>query len=506
LKDPLFWLAAALLTASLSFGGATRQGLVSDAIPELVSLPLLALALPRALPLLKGSPSALALVVGVIMLPCIQLIPLPPRLWTALPDRDFIAEILRTAGAPISWRPISLAPSETWRALLSLLPAVAMFLAALSLGRQARERLMLLVLAIGVGSVLLAMLQVLGGPDSGLYFFSFTNVGKGVGFFANANHFGALEYALLPLGAAALAETRARSPVFLLAVLGGVAPALLFALALTGSRSAIVLGALSAAATLAFVLAPEVARFGRRRSLALIAASALGLLPVAMGLGLLQILSRFAEQDVAEDARWKIAANAWVGIWSYFPVGAGVGTFPSAYPLHEQAADLIPEFVNRAHNDGLETLFEGGAGSLLLLLGFVIWLSRKSYCAFVRQDAVEGRQARAGAIAMWLLLIHSLWDYPLRTIALETLFGFCAALQFAPPSHEPFGFAWPQRGRHKARPRTGVDGAITPRFCQDDSGSFLNTVRRLSAATRLPVPVRLVFGEALKPPRFRLRA
>jgi hypothetical protein len=37
-------------------------------------------------------------------------------------------------------------------------------------------------------------------------------------------------------------------------------------------------------------------------------------------------------------------------------------------------ADLIPDFVNRAHNDGLETLLEGGAGSLLLLLGFIAWL------------------------------------------------------------------------------------------------------------------------------------
>jgi O-antigen ligase len=393
----------------------------------------LALALPRALPLLKRSRSALALIVGVIALPCIQLIPFPPGLWSGLPARDFIAEILTAAEAPLSWRPISLIPSETWRALLSLLPAIAMFLAALGLEREARRYLTLLALAIGLASALLAMLQVLGGPESGLYFFSFTNFGKGVGFFANANHFGAFEYVLLPLGAAALAETRTRSTTFLIAVLGGVAPALLFALALSGSRSAIILGTISAAATLAFVLAPELAKLGRRRSIAFIAVPALALLPVAIGLGLLQILSRFAEQDLAEDARWKIAASVWAGAWSYFPVGAGVGTLPSAYPLHERVADIIPEFVNRAHNDGLETLFEGGAGSLLLLLGFVIWLGRASYRALVRQDAVEGRQARAGAIAMWLLLGHSLWDYPLRTIALQTLFSFCAALQFAPP-------------------------------------------------------------------------
>jgi O-antigen ligase len=432
----VFWFSGAVLVASLVFGGATSQGLISESVPELMSLPLLALALPRAMPFLKTYPSALALVVGVIALPCLQLIPVPPELWKALPGRDFVAEILTTAQAPISWRPISLIPSETWRALLSVLPAVAIFLAILSLGRDARRRLLLIALAIGVASALLGMLQVLAG---GPYFYTFTNPGTAVGFFANHNHLAALEYALLPLGAAALAETQTPSPAILVAILGAVASALLFALTLTSSRSALVLGGISVAATLAFVLTPELTVLGRRRSLGLIAAFALALLPIAIGFGLLSIFTRFGKQDLAY-LRDIIAANTWAGLKSYFPVGAGLGTFPSVYPLHERVADLILDLVNRAHNDGLETLLEGGAGSLLLLLGFIAWLGASTFRAFAREDAVKGRQARAGVIAMWLLLIHSLWDYPLRTIALETLFCFCAALQFAPPAPRRFRF------------------------------------------------------------------
>ena len=121
------------------------------------------------------------------------------------------------------------------------------------------------------------------------YFFTFTNEGTAVGFFANHNHLAALEYALLPLGAAALAETQTPSPAFLVAILGAVASALLFALTLTASRSAMILGGLSAAATLAFVLTPELTVLGRRRSLALIAAFALALLPIAIGFGFLNI-------------------------------------------------------------------------------------------------------------------------------------------------------------------------------------------------------------------------
>ena len=419
---------------ALIAGGATRQGLGSDAIPELVSLPLLAMALPRAWPSLKRSRSALALAIGVAALPCLQLVPLPFWLWSLLPGRQSIVDILATAGAPPSWRPISLIPSATERALLSLLPGLAIFLSVFSLDRHERMLLLLLAAAIGVLSALIAMLQVLGGLESGLYFFGFTNVGRGVGFFANANHFAAFEYALLPLAAAALSEIQIRSLAYSLAVFGLVVPALLFGLALSGSRSAIILGAVSILATMPLVLGPEIARWGPRRTLWLVAFLGLALVPLMGGLGLMTIFTRFATQDVVEDLRWIIAGETWRAILTFAPFGAGVGTFPRVYPLHESAAALIPELVNRAHDDLLETLFEGGLGSLALLLAFLGWFFLTMRRILFGDLESAGRQARAGVIAIALLLVHSLWDYPLRTIALESLFALCVALQFAPPS------------------------------------------------------------------------
>ena len=421
-KSPLFFsLTALTLLIALIVGGATRQGLGSDAIPELVSLPLLAVALPRVWPFLKGSRSALALAIGVIALPCLQLVPLPFWLWSLLPGRQSIVDILTTAGAPPSWRPISLIPGATERALLSLLPGLAIFLSVLSLERNARRLLLLLAAAIGVLSALIAMLQVLGGLDFGLYFFDFTNVGRGVGFFANANHFAAFDYVLLPLAAAALSEIQIRSLAYSLAVFGLVIPALLFGLALSGSRSAIILGAVSMLATTPLVLGPEIARWGRRRTLWLVAFLALALVPLMGGLGLMAIFTRFATQDLAEDLRWIVAGETWRAILTFAPFGAGVGTFPRVYPLHESTAALVPEIVNRAHDDLLETLFEGGLGSLALLLAFLGWFLLAMRRTLFGDLEVVGRQARAGVIVIALLLLHSLWDYPLRTIALEVL-------------------------------------------------------------------------------------
>jgi hypothetical protein len=449
----VFRLACLVLAAALMFGGAARQGIASDAIPELAALALFAVALPA----LEPNAGALALVLGVVVLPCVQLIPLPPSVWSGLPGRGIVVDVIAVIGAPPSWRPISLVPSATCRALLSLLPAIAMFVAVLGLDRRARGQLLFLVVAIGAASVVLALLQVVGGQQSALYFFDVVNVGKGVGFFANANHFGALQVALPPLAAVTLADLRPRSSPLAIALIGGVAPALLFGLSLSGSRSAIVLGGLSLAATLPLLLAPELGR--PRRSAFVVFATVLAIvLPSLMAeLGMLQIPERFSGADIAGDARWTIAASAFAGAASVFPFGAGVGTFPAAYPSYERVVDLLPQFVNRAHDDALETLFEGGAASVALGLGFIVWLSRATLRALKGAPTADRRQARAGALVMWLLLLHSLWDYPLRTIALETLFGLCAALQFAPPPSSPDDppFRWPcwrRRGRRRRIP------------------------------------------------------
>jgi hypothetical protein len=431
---PFFLLTAFVLLVALTIGGAARQGLGSDAIPEIASLPLFAMAFPRAWPILKRSSTGLALVFGVLALPFLQLIPLPYWVWSFLPGRQSVADILMTAGVPVTWRPISLVPGATERSLFSLLPAIAVFLSVLCLDRDARKYLLLLAVGIGVLSALLAMVQLVGGADSGLYFFDITNPTSGVGFFANANHFAAFEYSLLPLAAAAFSELRLRSPAFLLSVFGVVVPALLFGLTLSGSRSAVILGALSLIVTVPILLDPEIAKWGRNRALAVAAAMAIVIIPLMAGLGLMTILTRFATKNVAEDARWVIAAETGRAILNYLPFGAGVGTFPSIYPLQESASALIPEFVNRAHNDLLEALFEGGVGSLALLLAFLGWLFLTMRRNLFADREVVGRQARAGVIVIALLMVHSLWDYPLRTIALETLFALCVALQFAPPA------------------------------------------------------------------------
>ncbi|GAG36806.1 unnamed protein product, partial [marine sediment metagenome] len=138
----------------------------------------------------------------LLLIPILQLIPLPPSLWAFLPGRDEIVTSYRLLGLDLPWRPITMTPDATWFGALSLLPPLALFLGISQLSFRDRRRLSLVVLAVGITSLFVGLLQVAQGPASPLRFYEVTNPSEAVGFFANRNHFSALLYSLLLLTAA----------------------------------------------------------------------------------------------------------------------------------------------------------------------------------------------------------------------------------------------------------------------------------------------------------------
>ena len=141
---------------------------------------------------------ALWFCVAIALLPLLQLVPLPPWLWTALPNRQPSAEAFQILGRPTPWMPISVSPQATWLSALSLIPAIAIFLGTLLLSYRERRYLSLIIMAVGIVSVFVGLLQVVQGQQSPLRFFEITNPEEAVGFFANRNHFAALLYCLIP--------------------------------------------------------------------------------------------------------------------------------------------------------------------------------------------------------------------------------------------------------------------------------------------------------------------
>ena len=105
-------------------------------------------------------------------------------------------------GQALPWRPISVSPELTWLSLLSLLPPLAIFLGVIQLSSHERRLLSLVVIAAGIFSAIIGLLQVAQGPSSPWRFFAVTNDSEAVGFFANRNHFAALLYCVLVFAAA----------------------------------------------------------------------------------------------------------------------------------------------------------------------------------------------------------------------------------------------------------------------------------------------------------------
>src|SRR6478736_10184946 len=96
--NPLLYLCAFVMVASLVLGGGTRGGFLSDAILQLLAVPLLLVALWRIIdvPLIVEARRALWFCSAVVAIPLIQLVPLPPWLWTALPHRGPSVEAYTT--------------------------------------------------------------------------------------------------------------------------------------------------------------------------------------------------------------------------------------------------------------------------------------------------------------------------------------------------------------------------------------------------------------------------
>lgn len=413
--------AIALLIALLA-GGATQKGVASDALVQLACLPLMAAilvnwkALARACP-----PIALGLVICIVLLPVLQLAPIPPALWTRLPGRQIVMEIYATGGIQPEWRALTLSPWATSRIAFALIPPVSIFLGVTLTGAAARWLLWRIILGVALLSCFLSLAQAVGGAESPLRFHEITNRIQGVGFFANANHEAALLYASVPLAAYLFARSNIgyAGAVGLLAVNMTLA----IGLVLTGSRSALMLGAVS---YIMFYRRLPGRLVGVKSKLRLWLGLGLVGILVAEALNIQTILNRFGGVEVLSDSRWLIDQLSLKAAYDFFPFGSGLGTFEHVFPLFQTPQTIIAGVVNHAHNDPLELVVETGlAGMIGLLAGLTLYW-REIRRAARDQNAGDNDEAIALLIAITLLAIHSLWDYPLRTSALGAVFAACA--------------------------------------------------------------------------------
>ena len=361
----------------------------------------------------------------------LQLVPLPPAVWSALPARDAVAhgfDLLRT---PLPWLPLSMSPYDTLNSALWLLPPFAVLAGVLRLGAYRETWIALAIVLAALAGVILGALQLAGNGDaaSNWYIYSNTNEGSAVGFFANANHMAILLVATVPFifgfeARTSLTLTReVRASVGKAVILGGTLMVILVGIILNRSLAGYALGAfaLTASVFIRLHLEDPRARWG------LVVVGLGGLLATAV------IVASPAQNNLTAagvetdySSRYTSFTNSLRAVADHFPVGSGLGTFADVYPAYENPTWVDRWYVNHVHNDYIEIALETGLPGIILMAAFLLWWLQRAVAVWRAPEI--NQLARAATIASGAIMLHSLVDFPLRTTAIASLFAFCVAI------------------------------------------------------------------------------
>jgi O-antigen ligase len=436
---PLFLFACLVL-------GGSPQGIWRNFILQLGGLGLIAWALMASNRSHSTSAGRLLLWLGGLWfaLVLLQLVPLPPGLWSLLPGRLPAVEGFTLRGEPLPWLPLSLAPAETAATLPLIAVPLGIIAAIIVLGAY-RSRWCIAALVLGTClSVLLGAVQISqGGP----YLYSNYNLGAATGLFANSNHQATLLLATLPFLAALIGRQQQERRQRVSHALGGIVIALgavaviVLGIILNGSMAGLGLLLPVALASLALALP------GKSAAPRLLAG--LALLLLLAGVTGIAVFSDAGSNASSMTERSEIYRITLAAIGDSFPAGTGLGTFQAYYRLYEDPAQVNSFFINHAHSDLLEWVLETGLAGVILLAGLILWWATRALRLWRAEK--PDLTALAATIASGAILAHSLVDYSLRDAAIQAVFAMSLAFMAEPRSHSAHRRSRSSRGERAPR-------------------------------------------------------
>jgi len=415
-------VAPAYLLLCIILGGSV-QGVWANFALQLIGLAILVWVAVRPENLAPHDRLPLLLILLALLVVALQLIPLPPEVWTKLPGRSGIARGYDLLAIRRPWLSISESPYEAVSTSFALLPPLAIF----AVSATDNSRGMAGALLIGTAlAIIVGALQVASGPTSAWYFYPITNTGA-VGFFANGNHMATLLLAAIPFVPALLLSGKSQQRLrgksaatitIAIAALGLI----LIGIALNRSLAALLL-------VLPVLLATGLMiPVGWRLRWVAVPLVVLGLAGAVAALSTnpLNSTSASSAKEFSLQSRQYIWRTTAAAIAETFPVGTGLGSFQQVYRLQENPDRVDATYVNHAHNDYLELALELGLPGILLMLAFFAWWGRR--LAQIWSSNLSSPFDRAATIASAAVLAHSVVDYPLRTSAMAAVFAMCIGI------------------------------------------------------------------------------
>ena len=216
-----FQVTAGLLAITMAIGGAGESFPLLEMLLELCGSATLGyfVLTRRSWGFNLETRLALGLLGLILLLPLLQLIPLPPELWRRIPGRDAATQLDQVMGWRMR-RPVDLGRRRDDPRFPRTSAPAAVFVGCVFLTLPERIRLLGIVVAFALLGSVLGIAQLVSGGS--LTPFASAHTGYPVGLFVNRNHNAALLLMAIPLVAALaaiqLVNRKPRIPVTFAAV------------------------------------------------------------------------------------------------------------------------------------------------------------------------------------------------------------------------------------------------------------------------------------------------
>ena len=424
-----------LLAAALIFGGGGSPSPVPEMILELLSAALFTgflISGNAADQLPRVAKQIWFMVALVIFLALLQLIPLPPLVWQTLPGREIERDLLALTGAQNSWRSWSMTSDRTLASLLSMAPPLAILLFVASSSKRVADLIVGTLAACGLLSIVVGAGQTAGGPYSPFRFYG-TGESYLLGFQANHNSTAdALLIGLVACAASLAIWSQKRRTVlkrpYLLGAFGSLLALFVIAVILAGSRAGMLLLPVPVIFSI-WVMAPWLRLVRRDGVLALVS-----IVIISTSLWMLrdngEIKERIGRLELVEVARPEIWKDTVFAIKAHWPVGTGLGSFVPVFVAAERLEVVDSKVPNRAHNDYLEFLLEAGLPGAILLASCSTLLARRTILLAQFGQFRRDPSLIVALAILCIMILHSLVDYPMRSISLASAAAAAIGLLF----------------------------------------------------------------------------
>lgn len=362
------------------------------------------------------------------------LIPVPMETWLNLPGREFyrdVTQLLAKMDYSFAWHSISVEAYASAQMLLSILPALGIFLVTATLSTKNTLRVSQIFIALAVCQGLWGLAQSsMGGSATGSY--------------NNRDHYVALLELTLPLTISLLLFSLSSRPRkrqhHPLAWMGSGIYGLAATIILLGglfSLSRAGIGGLVLA--LFFLLLIFIGQFRIWHSIIGISIfiAIITFFLSSSERSLTAALNRFLAADPLKDARWHIFEQAWVAIKHFSPLGSGPGTSKDVYTAFQPHETLGSTLIHHIHNDYLELFLETGMIGAFILFTFVV-LYMINWFSLIKtaQKSDISYYLKVGAgIGLLTSLFHAYFDFNYHTYAHPLQVAFLCGIFFVKNRH-----------------------------------------------------------------------